>query len=136
MGASARRPPSILCKPLCPVSAPCWGLSVHQVGSSAPWRSELIISPCVPVQHGTYPSSMILHINSYALHGLISHKDHSNVNHISSSILLNMCIKPLLPQLKAQRHYTSLQYKFGESDRASYQASVHWKRKVLGKDFI
>jgi hypothetical protein len=40
---------------------------------------------------------MILHINKYALHGLISHKDHSNVNHIQSSILLNMCIKPLLP---------------------------------------
>jgi hypothetical protein len=39
---------------------------------------------------------MILHINTYALHGLISHKDHSNVNHIQSSILLNMCIKPLL----------------------------------------
>jgi hypothetical protein len=42
---------------------------------------------------------MILHINSYALHGLISHRDHSNVNHISSSILLNMCIKPLYPSL-------------------------------------
>jgi hypothetical protein len=79
---------------------------------------------------------MILHINSYALHGLISHRDDSNVNHISSSILLNMCIKPLLPQLKAQRHYTSLQYKFGESDRVSYWASVHWKRKVSGRDFI
>jgi hypothetical protein len=79
---------------------------------------------------------MILHINSYALHGLISHRDHSNVNHISSSILLNMCIKSLIPQLKAQRHYTSLQYKFGENDRASYWASVHWKRKVSGRDLI
>jgi hypothetical protein len=76
---------------------------------------------------------MILHINSDALHGLISHRDHSNVNHISSSILLNMCTKPLLPQSKAQRHYTSLQYKFGESDRTSYWASVHWKRKVSRK---
>jgi len=47
-----------------------------------------------------------------------------------------MCIKPLLPQLSAQRHYTSLQYKFGESDRASYWASVHWKRKVPGRDLI
>jgi hypothetical protein len=62
---------------------------------------ELIISPCVPVQCGTCPG-MILHIKSYALHGLISHRDHSNVNHISSSILLNMCIKPLLPQSSAQ----------------------------------
>jgi hypothetical protein len=66
-------------------------------GLSAPWRSELIISPCVPVQYGTCLSGMILHINRYALHGLISHRDHSNVNHIQSSILLNMCIKPLLP---------------------------------------
>ena len=40
---------------------------------------------------------MILHINRYALHGLISHRDHSNVNHIQSSILLNMCIIPFLP---------------------------------------
>jgi hypothetical protein len=91
------RPPLLWCKPLCPVSAPCWGLNIHLVGSSAPWRSELIISPCVPVQYGTCPSGMILHINRYALHGLISHRDHSNVNHIQSSILLNMCIKPLLP---------------------------------------
>jgi hypothetical protein len=82
---------------------PCWGLSIHLVGSLAPWRSKLIISPCVPVQHGTCPSGIILHINSYALHGLISHRDHSNVNHISSSILLNMCIKPLLPQLKSSK---------------------------------
>jgi hypothetical protein len=39
---------------------------------------------------------MILHINRYALHGLISQRDHSNVNRIQSSILLNMCIKPLI----------------------------------------
>ena len=91
------RPPPLWCKPLCPVYAPCQGLNIHLVGSSAPWRSELIISPCVTVQYGTYLSGMILHINRYALHGLISHRDHSNVNHIQSSILLNMCIKPLLP---------------------------------------
>jgi hypothetical protein len=123
-------------KPLCPVSAPCWGLNIHLVGSSTAWRFELIISPCVPVQCGTCPSGMILHINKYALHGLISHRDHSNVNHISSSILLNMCIKPLLPQSSAQRHYTNLQYKFGGSDRASYWASVHWKRDVSVRDYI
>jgi hypothetical protein len=58
-------------------------------------------------------------------HGLISHRDHSNVNHISSSILLNMCIKSLIHQSKAQRYYTSLQYKSGEKDRAFYWASVH-----------
>jgi hypothetical protein len=90
-------PPLLQCKPLCLVSTPCWGLNIHLVGSLAPWRSKLIISPCVPVQYGTCLSGMILHINRYALHGLISHRDHSNVNHIQSSILLNMCIKPLLP---------------------------------------
>jgi hypothetical protein len=96
-GASMESPPLLRCKPLYSVFAPCWGLSIHLVGSSAPWRSELIISPHVPVQYGTCPSSMILHINRYALHELTSHRHHSNVNHIQSSILLNMCIKPLLP---------------------------------------
>jgi hypothetical protein len=48
----------------------------------------------VLVQYGTNPSGMILHINRYTLHGIIRH---SNVNHIQSSILLNMCIKSLLP---------------------------------------
>jgi hypothetical protein len=38
-----------------------------------------------------------MHINRHALHGLISHMDHSNANYIQSLILLNMCIKPLLP---------------------------------------
>ena len=28
---------------------PWWGPNNHLMGSSAPWRSELIISPCVPV---------------------------------------------------------------------------------------
>jgi hypothetical protein len=79
---------------------------------------------------------MVLHIKSYALHGLISPRDHSNVKHISSSILLNMCIKSLIHQLIAQRRYTSLQYKSGEKDKASYWASVHWKREVPGRDFI
>jgi hypothetical protein len=73
------------------------GSQHYLVGSSSPWRSELIISLCVPVQYGTCPLGMILHINRYALHGLISHMDHSNVNQIQSSILLNMCIKPFLP---------------------------------------
>jgi len=51
---------------------------------------------------GTCPSGMVLHIKSYALHGLISHRDHSNVDHISSSILLNICIKPLIHHSIAQ----------------------------------
>jgi hypothetical protein len=79
------------------------------------------------------PSGMVLHIKSYALHGLISHRDHSNVNHISSSILLNICIKPLIHQSIAQRHYKNPQYKIGEKVKASYWASVHKKRKVSRK---
>jgi hypothetical protein len=82
---------------------------------------------------GTYPSSMVLHIKSYALHGLIGHRDHRNVNHISSSILLNICIKPLIHQSIAQRHYKNPQYKIGEKVKVSYWASVHKKRKVSKK---
>jgi hypothetical protein len=91
------RPPLLRCKCLCPISAPYWGFNIHLVGSSSPWRFELIISPFVLVQYGTCLSSMILHINKYTLHELISHRDHRNVHHIQSSILSNMCIKPLLP---------------------------------------
>jgi hypothetical protein len=71
---------------------------------------------------------MVLHIKSYTLHGLISHRDHSNVNHISSSILLNICIKHLIHQSIAQRNYKNLQYKIGEKVKASYWAIVHKKR--------
>jgi hypothetical protein len=52
---------------------------------------------------------MVLHINRYTLHGLISHRFHSNVNQISSSILLNMSIKPSL--LKQVIKYIILIYK-------------------------
>ena len=97
----------------------------------------MIISPCVPVQHGTYLSGMFLHINNYTF---ISHKDHSNVNHISSSILLNMCIKSLIHQLTTQRHYTSLEKrtrrliglvstrkgKFPERSHPSHVSEVMW----------
>jgi hypothetical protein len=67
---------SLQCKPLiylCP-----WLGSQHPSGGIlALWRSELIISPCVPV-HWVWPCN----INKYTLHGLTSHRDHSNVNHI------------------------------------------------------
>jgi hypothetical protein len=63
------------------------------------------------------PSGMVLHIKSYSLHGLINHRDHSNVNHIPSSILINICIKPLINQSIAQRHYTNLLYKSGKRER-------------------
>jgi hypothetical protein len=83
--------------------------------------------------NGTCPSGMVLHIKGYALHGLISDRDHSNVNHISSLILLNTCIKSLIHQLTAQRCYTSLQYKSREKDKVSYWASVYRRRKVPRK---
>jgi hypothetical protein len=63
-------------------------------GLLAPWRSELIISPCVPIHLGTCHWVWTCNIYRYALHGLTSHRDHSYVNHFYSSNLLNMCIKP------------------------------------------
>ena len=75
-------------------------------------------------------SRMVLHIKNFALHGLISHRDHSNVNHISSLILSNTCIKPLIYQSIAQRHYNDLQCKAGGKDKIPYWASIHKKRKI------
>jgi hypothetical protein len=80
--------------------------------------------------HGTCPSGMVLHIKNYALHGLISHRDHSNVNHISSSILSNICIKSLIYHSIAQRLYKNLQYKVEKKDKIPYWASIHKERKV------
>jgi hypothetical protein len=73
---------------------------------------------------------MVLDIKNFALHGLISPWDHSNVNHISSLNLSNTCIKPLTYPLIAQRHYTDLLYKVEEIDRTTYWAGIHKKRKV------
>jgi hypothetical protein len=80
---------------------------------------------------GTCPLGMVLHIKSFALHGLISPWDHSNVNHISSLILSNACIKPLAYHLIAQRHYNDLLYKAEEKDKVPHWAGIHKKRKVL-----
>ena len=44
--------------------------------------------------------------------------------------------KTPVTQSSAQRHYTNLQGKSGGNDRASYWASVHWKRDVSGRDQI
>jgi hypothetical protein len=67
---------SLRCKPL--VYACPWLGSQHPSGGIlALWRSELIISPYVPVCRVWSCNN-----NKYALHGLISHRDHSNVNHI------------------------------------------------------
>jgi hypothetical protein len=73
---------------------------------------------------------MVPHIKNFALHGLISHRDHSNVNHISSLILSNICIKTLIYHPIAQRHYKDLQYKAEEKDKTPYWASIHKERKV------
>jgi hypothetical protein len=80
--------------------------------------------------NGTCPSGLVLHIKNFALHGLISHRDHSNVNHVSSIILSNICVKTLIYQPIAQRHYKDLQYKAEEKDKTPYWASIHKERKV------
>jgi hypothetical protein len=77
---------------------------------------------------------MVLHIKNYTLHGLISPRDHSNVNHVSSLNLSNTCIKSLAYHLIAPRHYTDLLYKVEEIDRTTYGASVHRRRKVSTED--
>jgi hypothetical protein len=66
---------------------------------------------------GTCPSSMVLHIKNFTLHGLISPRDHSNVNHISSLILSNASIRPLAYHLISQRYYTDLLYKAEEETK-------------------
>jgi hypothetical protein len=60
---------------------------------------------------------MVLRIKNFALHGLISHRDYRNVNHISSLILSNACIKPLIYLPIAQRHYNDLLYKAEEKTK-------------------
>jgi hypothetical protein len=73
---------------------------------------------------------MVLNIKNYALHGLISHRDHSNVNHISSLTLSNICIKTLIYRSTAQRDYKNPQYKIEEKDKTSCWASIHKRRNV------
>jgi hypothetical protein len=78
---------------------------------------------------------MVLHIKDYALHGLISPRDHSNANHISSLKLSNKCMKSLTYHLRAQRYYTDLLYKAEETDRTTYWANTHKIRKVPSEDY-
>jgi hypothetical protein len=112
---------------------PLMGSQHPSGGLFIPMEVRIGLLPMCTSPSGTYPSGMVLHIKSYTLHGFISHRDHSNVNHISSSMLLNICIKPLIHQLIAQRHYKNPQYKIGEKVKASYWASVHKKRRVSRK---
>jgi hypothetical protein len=112
---------------------PLMGSQHPSGGLFSPMEVRTSHLPMCTSPNGTCSLGMVLHIKSYALHGLISHEDHSNVNHISSSILLNICIKPLIHQSIAQRHYKNLQYKIREKDKASYWASVHKKMRVSRK---
>jgi hypothetical protein len=84
---------------------------------------------------GTCPPGMVLHIKGYALQGLISPRHHSNVNHISSSNLSNICITSLTNLLRAQRPYTDPLYKAKEIKRATYWANTHKKWKVSAKGY-
>jgi hypothetical protein len=77
---------------------------------------------------------MVLHIKNFALHGLISPRNHSNVNHISSLNLSNTCIKPLAYPLIAQRNYIDLLYKVEEINRTTYWDDILKKRKVSTED--
>jgi len=79
---------------------------------------------------GTCPSGMVLHIKNFALYGLISHRDHSNVNNVSSLMLSNICIKTLIYHSITQIYYKDLQYKVEEKDKILYWASIHKRRKV------
>jgi hypothetical protein len=107
--------PSCLCHP-----------NVHLMGSSAPWRSELIISPCAPILWYLSAGHDPAH-QGYALQGLISPRYHSNVNHISSLNLSNICITSLTNLLRAQRHYTDPLYKAKKIKRATYWVCTHKK---------
>jgi hypothetical protein len=121
----------------CAKDRPITVLSLPLMKSQQPYDG--LLSPMeVPTNHlrmctgplGTCPSGMVLYIKNFVLHGLISPRDHSNVNHISSLILSNACIKPLAYHLIAQRNYNDLLYKVEEKDKVTYWASIHTKGKV------
>jgi hypothetical protein len=107
--------------------------NVHLMGSSAPWRSELIISPCAPILWYLSAGHGPAHQN-YALQGLISPRHHSNVNHISSLNLSNVCMKSLTNHLIALRHYTDPLYKAKATNKTTYWANTHKKWRVPSKD--
>ena len=121
---------------LLPCLCPLMGSQRPFGGLFSPMEVRIDHLPMCTGPNGTCPSGMVLHIKSYALHGLISHRDHSIVNHISSLILLNICIKSLIHMSIAQRHYTSLLYKSGGKDKTFYWASVHRKGEFLEENLI
>ena len=109
---------------------PLMGSQHPSGGLFSPMEVRIDHLPMCTGPNGTCPSGMVLHIKCYALHGLISHRDHSNVNHVSSSILSNICIRTLIHRSIAQRPYKNLQYKVEEKDKTPYWASIHKERKV------
>jgi hypothetical protein len=78
---------------------------------------------------------MVLHIKKFTLHGLISPRDHRNVDHISSLILSNACIIPLAYHLIAQRNYTDLLYKEKEKRKCPV-GPTFIRRGKFPKDII
>jgi hypothetical protein len=127
------RPLLLRCKTLvkhCPVFAPLRGSQQPSNGLFSPMEVRTNHLPMCTGPRATCPSGMVLYIKNFALHGLISHRDHSNVNHISSLILSNICIKTQIYHSIAQRLYKNLQYKVEEKDKIPYWASIHKERKV------
>jgi hypothetical protein len=112
------------------LSLPLMGSQQPSNGLFSPMEVRTNQLPMCTSPTRTCPSDMILHIKNLALHGLISHRDHSNVNHISSLILSNAYIKPIIYHPIAQRHYNDLLYKAEEKDKMPYWASIHKRRKV------
>jgi hypothetical protein len=117
-------------QPITVLSFPLMGSQQPSDGLFNPMEVQTNHLPMCTGPTGTCPSGMILHIKNFALHGLISHRDHSNANHISSLILSNACIKPLIYHPIAQGHYNDLLYKAEEKAKMPYWASIHKRRKV------
>jgi hypothetical protein len=91
-------PPLLQCKSS-DLSLPLLGSQHPFGGILAPWRSEIIISPCVPTHKGhkgTCPLGMIL--KHQHIRPPWAHKSQGSQKFQSHLIikLLNMCIKPLL----------------------------------------
>jgi hypothetical protein len=112
------------------LSLPLMGSQQPSDGLFSPMEVQTNHLPMCTSPTGTCPSGMVLHIKNFTLHGLISHRDHSNVNHVSSLILSNICIKTLIYHPIAQRYYKDLQYKAEEKGKTPYWASIHKERKV------
>jgi hypothetical protein len=117
-------------RPITILSLPLMGSQKPSNGLFIPMEVRPNHLPMCTGPTGTCLLGMILHIENFSLHGLISHRDHSNVNHISSLILSNACIKPLTYHPIAQRHYNDLLYKAEEKYKIPYWANIHKKRKV------